>query len=192
LLTLTQTLLLWLLGAAFVGVLIGWFCHRIAATRHVNKLAQQNTNRMQLMNDEIKTLRDEETGKEEELVKARAMISSYEKAAKESVKQANEFANTIKRKEQRVAELESQVLASEEQHMRVQRDFAKLRLTKTREVQQLRQQLSNSVASAGGVEIQLTADNEDDLPVLQKKSWRSLRSEHGNAGYRSRHFRYDQ
>jgi len=170
LLTLTQTLLLWLLGSAFVGAFIGWFCHRIASTKRVNKLTQQSASRIQLMNDEVKTLRKEEAQKEEELVKAKAMISSFEKAAKESVKQANEFANTIKRKEQRVAELESQVLASEEQHMRVQRDFAKLRLTKTREVQQLRQQLSSSVASAGGVEIQLTADNEEDLPVLQKKA----------------------
>jgi len=170
LLTLTHALLLSLVGAAFVGALIGWFCHRISATKAFSKLVGQNTNRIQLMNDEVKTLRDEESLKESELVKARAMINSYEKAAKESVKQANEFANTIKRKEQRVAELESQVLASEEQHMRVQRDFAKLRLTKTREVQQLRQQLSNSVASAGGVEIQLTADNEEDLPVLQKKA----------------------
>ncbi len=169
-LTLTQTLLLWLLGAAFVGLIIGWFCHRIAAIGSLKKLTAKNTSRMQLMNDEVTALREEDTRKEEELVKTRAMISSYEKAAKESVKQANDFANTIKRKEQRVAELESQVLASEEQHMRVQRDFAKLRLTKTREVQQLRQQLSNSVASAGGVEIQLTADNEEDLPVLQKKA----------------------
>lgn len=168
-LTLTQTLLISLLGTALIGCIIGWFARRIVAAKQIAALTVQSNSRLQLINDEVKTLRESDTRKDEELVKARAMINSYEKAAKESVKQANDFANTIKKKEQRVAELESQVLASEEQHMRVQRDFAKLRLTKTREVQQLRQQLSETVATNGGVEIQLGAD-EDDMPMMHKEA----------------------
>lgn len=168
-LNVTNTLLLALLGSAFVGAIIGWIARRIGAIRENNKLVTQSKNRLQLVNDEVKALRDEEDRMEAELGKTKAMISAYEKAAGESVKQASEFAATLKRKDQRIVELESQVLASEEQHMRVQRDFAKLRLSKTREVQQLRQQLSDRVADAGGVEIQLGAEAEDSPPVLQKK-----------------------
>lgn len=168
-LNVTNSLLVALLGSAFIGAMIGWIGRRILAIRENNKLVMQSKNRLQLVNDEVKALRDEEDRMEAELGKTKAMVSAYEKAAGESVKQASEFSTTMKRKDQRIAELESQVLASEEQHMRVQRDFAKLRLTKTREVQQLRQQLSDRVADAGGVEIQLGAETEEDLPVLQKK-----------------------
>lgn len=169
-LNITNTLLIALLGSAFIGVIVGWIGRRIVAIRQNNKLVTQSKNRLQLVNDEVKALRDEEDRMESELAKTKAMVSAYEKAAGESVKQASEFSTNMKRKDQKLGELESQVLASEEQHMRVQRDFAKLRLTKTREVQQLRQQLSDRVADAGGVEIQLGSEEvEDDLPVLQKK-----------------------
>jgi len=169
-LTVTKTLVIALLGAALIGVCIGWLMRRIIAIQRTRQLLQQHDSRLQLQDAEITALKADEKKQEEELVKSRAMISSYDKAAKESVKQASEFSAALKRKDQRVTELEAQVLASEEQHMRVQRDFAKLRLTKTREVQQLRQQLAERVADAGGVEIHLEGESDENLPVLNKKA----------------------
>ena len=168
-LTVTKSLIIALLGAALIGVCIGWLARRIIAIKRTHVLLQQHDSRLQLQDAELTALKEGDKKQEEELVKSKAMISSYEKAAKESVKQATETSANLKRREQRIEELEAQVLASEEQHMRVQRDFAKLRLTKTREVQQLRQQLADRVADAGGVEIQLGSDSDEHLPVLQKK-----------------------
>jgi len=98
---------------------------------------------------------------------SRMQLQAHEDLATDTTRDEHKSVAELKQKEQRINELESLVYTNEEQHMRLQRDFAKFRLVKTREVQQLQQQ----VVAAGGTAAAVAAINlSDEVPVLNKKA----------------------
>lgn len=159
---------IFLVAAALLGFVIGWFFNRIQAIRTYNMLAEDSEARARKMNRQIQSLTEENTDLADSLRMVRSKLSSYESTANLAAAKAKEHDANLKRKDQRIDELESQAYASEEQHMRVQRDFAKFRLYKTREVQQLQQQLLARGETATASVDSIIPDGE--VPVLKKKA----------------------
>jgi len=156
-----------LVAAALLGFVIGWFFNRISSIRAYNQLATESETRLRRLNRRMRALNDDNTLLEASMEESRMQLQAHEDLATDTTRDEHKSVAELKQKEQRINELESLVYTNEEQHMRLQRDFAKFRLVKTREVQQLQQQ----VVAAGGTAAAVAAINlSDEVPVLNKKA----------------------
>jgi len=159
---------LFLVAAALLGFLIGWYFNRIQAIRAFNQLADESESRLRKMNAQLQLITEDNSELTDSLQQARNRLSSIEGGATLAARNARESDVQLKRRDRRIGELEAQTYAAEEQHMRVQRDFAKFRLYKTREVQQLQEQLLSRGEAVPTSDSRATPAIE--LPVLKKKA----------------------
>jgi len=170
-----EYLLIALLAAiALVGVMVGWFAQRIAAGGKYNRLMAENNARFDRSQARVSSL-------EKELEESQALAAEHQSLKTGNArlteqvdgfeKEKDEIAQLLERREKRIKTLESQVSQAEEQYVKGQRDFAKMRLLKAREVQRLQQQ----VDSLKNPDAPLAP--EDELPVLLKKA-NSAKSAH--------------
>ncbi|MBX2885037.1 MAG: hypothetical protein KTR32_34085, partial [Granulosicoccus sp.] len=151
-----------LVAAALLGFVIGWFFNRIQAIGTYNQLAEESESRLRILKKQLLSASEDRTNLQDALQATRVKLSNLES----SQKSMDDYVARLADKQQRIEELEAQAYASEEQHMRVQRDFAKFRLYKTKEVQQLQQQL----AARGGAVPNTTDPATNEVPTLQKKA----------------------
>lgn len=155
-----------LVAAALLGFIIGWFVCRIQAIAAYNRLAEESESRLRMMKKQLLSASEDRTSLQDALQATRVKLATQESSVNNSVSMIDQYSADLESRDRRIEELEAQAYASEEQHMRVQRDFAKFRLYKTKEVQQLQQQLS-----AKGIDVSESAELEaDGVPTLQKKA----------------------
>lgn len=155
-----------LIAAALLGFVIGWYFNRIWAIGAYNRLSEESESRLRMMKKQLLAASEDRTSLQDALQATRVKLATLESSATSSARKLDEYDVDMGDKDRRIEELEAQVYASEERHMRVQRDFAKFRLYKTKEVQQLQQQL----AARGEAVPDSVKVTSDEVPVLQKKA----------------------
>lgn len=153
-----------LIAAALLGFVIGWFFNRIWAIKFHNKVVNDGESQLRRLNRRIRVMTDDNNLLESRLKQTETKLKSIQENASNS---AGKLDAQLEEKTRQIEELESKAYASEEQYMRLQRDYAKFKLVKTREVLQLQQQL---VAVGGTATIVSQRDESSDVPVLNKKA----------------------
>ncbi len=149
----SQNLLIGLLAATLLGFIMGFIVARLFS-------GKKNSEVVQNMQAE---LTKERAASEEQIFQLSAEKSELNrtvKSAREKINLANENLESneaqIQRSNQRILLLEAEVSAAEEQHIRLQRDFATYKSNKTRELELARIKPGSWAQS-------------EELPVLNKR-----------------------
>ena len=159
-----QMLIILLVAIALAGLLTGWFARRIIAASEHNTLVDECNAKLKEAAAKEKSLQQKLNASEVEIGDARKQLATLKKEIAVYDQEKDEIALLLARREKRIKSLESQVISAEDQYIKGQKDFAKMRLLKAREVQRLQQQIDMGAGAAAA------RTDEEDLPVLLKKA----------------------